>query len=66
MDQRECGLFIAVGSKGVGKTYRTLKELKQSVQDDPSVGRKGRNVLILDANNEFGDLTAIAYDVYTK
>lgn len=60
---RECGLFIAVGSKGVGKTYRTMQELRQSVMDDPSVGRKGRNVLILDANNEFGKLTAIAYDV---
>jgi len=63
MEARECGLFIAVGSKGVGKTYRTMKELKNSVQSDESIGRQGRNVLVLDANNEFSSLIAIAYDV---
>lgn len=62
MENRECGLFIAVGSKGVGKTYTTLGELRQYVQSDESVGRAARTVLMLDANNEFQNVTAIAYD----
>ena len=62
MESRECGLFIAVGSKGVGKTYTTLAELRQYIQSDDSVGRAARTVLMLDANNEFQNVTAIAYD----
>ena len=62
MESRECGLFIAVGSKGVGKTYTTLAELRQYIQPDDSIGRAARTVLMLDANNEFQNVTAIAYD----
>jgi hypothetical protein len=62
-EARECGLFIAVGSKGVGKTFRTLLELKEILRTDETTGRKGRNVLILDANNEFSSFTAINYNV---
>lgn len=65
-EARECQLFIAVGSKGVGKTYTTLGELRQYCQTDESIGRYGRTVLMLDANNEFKDATAIAYNVLEK
>tara|TARA_R110001632_G_scaffold207259_4_gene331272 strand:+ start:3896 stop:4813 length:918 start_codon:yes stop_codon:yes gene_type:complete len=62
-EERDSMLFIAVGTKGVGKTYRTLNELKQYVKDDNSVGRVGKTVLILDANDEFQGVHALAYNV---
>ena len=62
-EARECGLFIAVGAKGVGKTFRTIRELQSSATTDAAVGRQGRTVLILDANDEFQQVPAIAYDV---
>lgn len=63
---REANLFIAVGFKGVGKTYRTTQELKIYVQDDPATGRRGRTVAILDANDEFRQFKSLAYDVEEK
>lgn len=65
-NNRECGLFIAVGSKGVGKTYTTLGELREYIANDESVGRSARTVLLLDANNEFQSVTAIAYNAMEK
>jgi|7_EtaG_2_1085326.scaffolds.fasta_scaffold16812_3 hypothetical protein len=49
MKKREALLGIAIGRKGVGKTYSTL----QMIQDYLKTGRK---VLILDVNNEFSDV----------
>lgn len=49
---REATLGIAVGKKGVGKSYSTLAMI-QTVLRHPT---KPRKVLILDVNNEFGDV----------
>ena len=62
-EARDSMLYIAVGTKGVGKTYRTFQELKKYVTDDNSIGRVGRTVIILDANDEFQTVPALAYNV---
>ena len=62
-ESRDSMLYIAVGTKGVGKTYRTFQELKKYVLDDNTIGRVGRTVLILDANDEFTTVPALAYNV---
>lgn len=49
---REATLGIAIGKKGVGKSYSTLAMI-QTVLRHP---KKPRKVLILDVNNEFGDV----------
>lgn len=51
-DERECGLIIVAGKKGVGKTVRTCSEIDSYTMNDPSIGRFGRKVLIFDVNNE--------------
>jgi hypothetical protein len=63
MEARECGLFIAVGAKGVGKTFQSTKELSVAAKGDVSTGLQSRTVLILDANDEYQNCAAIAYDV---
>ncbi len=50
-------LTVAVGKKGVGKTYRTLELLKTYVKGTPTF--KPRRVLILDTNNEFVGVPSI-------
>ena len=54
--QREALLGIAVGKKGVGKTYATLIEIQRYLKGNPRTGAKPRKVLILDVNNEFGNI----------
>ena len=54
---REPKLGVAVGRKGVGKTYTTNQMLAQYVQGFG--GAKPRKALILDVNDEFEDLRAI-------
>lgn len=56
MGKREALLGIAIGKKGVGKTYTTLELIQDYLQDNPVTGKKGRKVLILDVNNEFVDV----------
>jgi hypothetical protein len=56
MGRREALLGIAVGRKGVGKTYNTLEMIQEVLQGNPATGAKPRKVLILDVNNEFGDV----------
>ena len=56
MSKREALLGIAVGRKGVGKTYTTLKLIQEYLKGDPSAGSHPRKVLILDVNNEFMDV----------
>lgn len=46
-------LGVAVGKKGVGKTYRTLQMINQYVAGNPARNVKGRRVLIFDVNNEY-------------
>ena len=56
MGRREAMLGIAVGRKGVGKTYTTLEMIQEVLNGNPRTGAKPRKVLILDVNNEFGDI----------
>lgn len=51
--KREALLGIAVGKKGVGKTYATLEIIQSYLKGNPAKGVKPRKVLILDVNNEF-------------
>ena len=51
-------LTAAVGKKGVGKSFLTLKILQTYVQGTPSF--RPRRVLILDTNNEFSNVKTIA------
>lgn len=56
MSRREALLGIAVGRKGVGKTYATLQLIQDYLKGDPKIGTKPRKVLLLDVNNEFIDV----------
>lgn len=55
MENREAQLGVAVGKRGIGKTFETLNTIR-----DYLTGYNGsiapRRVLILDVNNEFGDV----------
>jgi len=56
MGKREALLGIAVGRKGVGKTYATLQLIQQYLSGNPKTGAKPRKTLLLDVNNEFLDV----------
>lgn len=56
---REPKLGVAVGKKGVGKTYTTNLVINQYVMGNPSKGVKPRKALILDVNDEFEEIKAI-------
>lgn len=51
---REPKLLVAVGKKGVGKSYTTKKMMEQYAYVNPK-----RRVLILDVNDEYFDIKAI-------
>lgn len=53
-------LTIAVGRKGVGKTFTTTKIIDQYVKGNEKLGIKPRKVLILDVNDEFTMYKAIS------
>lgn len=53
---REAQLGIAIGMKGVGKSYSTLGMMQPILRGNTRIGAKPRKVLILDVNNEFGDV----------
>jgi len=54
---REALLGVAVGKKGIGKTYTTLSVINQYIKGGLNV--KPRRALILDVNDEFEDVRAI-------
>jgi len=56
MSKREALLGIAIGRKGVGKTYSTLEMIQSYLIGNAKSGTKPRKVLILDVNNEFTDV----------
>ena len=56
---REPKLGVAVGKKGVGKTYTTNKVIESYVKGNPSKGVKPRRALILDVNDEFEHIKAL-------
>lgn len=56
---REPKLGVAVGKKGVGKTYITTKMINSYVRGNPRKGVKARRALVLDVNDEFVDYKAL-------
>lgn len=57
---REPQLGVAVGKKGVGKSYTTNIMLQHYAMGNPSKGTSGRKVLILDVNDEYTQFKPIA------
>lgn len=57
---REPLLGVAVGKKGIGKTVTTLEVIKSYVNGTNNV--KPRRALILDVNDEYGNIKAISVD----
>ena len=49
---RQPMLMVVCGETGVGKTYRTVQEIKKYVKDIPASHKKGRKVLIFDVNDD--------------
>lgn len=56
-ETRQPRLIACCGRKGVGKTFTTVRYLRQYVQGDAAQGIRGRKVLIFDVNNEYSDKT---------
>lgn len=54
---REALLGVAVGKKGIGKTFTTLSIINQYIQG--SINIKPRRALIMDVNDEFENVKAI-------
>lgn len=54
---RICKLGVAVGKKGIGKTYQTTQMMKDYVRGGNGI--KPRRVLILDVNDEFEEFRAM-------
>lgn len=52
LTDRQPMLMVVCGETGVGKTYRTVQEIRKYVKDIPSLGKKGRKVLIFDVNDD--------------
>jgi hypothetical protein len=63
---REPLFGCAVGRKGVGKTYTTLKMISNYLKGNPAAGIKPRRVLILDVNDEFSTFKAISVSDIAK
>jgi len=60
---REPLQLIAIGFKGVGKTYTTKHEIEDYIKNDAATGRKARPVLVFDVNGEYEDFAAIDFDI---
>lgn len=57
---REALLGVAVGKKGIGKTYTTLQIIDQYVKGSANIAP--RRALILDVNDEFENIKALSLD----
>lgn len=60
---REPMCIVAVGFRGIGKTYTTKLEADEYIKNDPGTGRKARPVLVFDTNGEYEDYKAIDFDI---
>jgi hypothetical protein len=49
---RQPMLMLVCGETGIGKTYRTVQEIAQYVQDNEQSGKKARKVLAFDVNDD--------------
>jgi len=56
---REPKLLVAIGKKGVGKSFTTEKMIQSYVMGNPAKGVPARRVLILDVNDEYANYKAI-------
>ena len=56
IEDREPNIGVAIGKRGVGKTYTTLCKIQDYMRGNPATGKIPRKVLILDINDEFGDV----------
>lgn len=65
-EEREPLLGVVVGRKAVGKTFLTKRILEQYVKGNPAKGIKGRKVLIIDANDEYSEYSAIYLEDVVK
>ena len=54
---REALLGVAVGKKGIGKTYTTLQIIGQYIKGGLNV--KPRRALIIDVNDEFENIRVV-------
>jgi len=63
---REPQLGVAVGKKGVGKTFTTTAIIDQYVNGNALLGIKPRKVLILDVNDEFSKIKSISIENVSK
>ena len=59
---REPLLMVAVGQKGVGKTYTTTQMISQYVSANPNTGKSARKVLIYDVNMEYEQFARVGVD----
>ncbi|TSE03686.1 hypothetical protein [Aquimarina algiphila] len=50
--KRKNELIVVIGETGVGKTYRTLQEIKYYLKDNTDTGKKARKVLVFDTNDD--------------
>jgi hypothetical protein len=62
---REPKLLVAVGKKGVGKSYTTEKMMQNYVNGNPAKGVVPRRVLIIDVNDEYSNIKAIRIEDVT-
>jgi len=53
--EREAGMSVAVGSQGVGKSWKTKMLIYDMVKGDISSGVKGSKVIVMDTNGEYTD-----------
>lgn len=60
MQGREPIFYVAVGKKGIGKTFFTKQLIRTYVKGVPANNLKPRKVLIMDVNNEFDEFKTIA------
>ena len=60
---REPMCVVAIGFKGIGKTYTTKEEIESYIMNDPSTGRKARPVLVFDVNGEYQDFKAVDFNI---
>jgi hypothetical protein len=53
--EREAGMSVAVGSQGVGKSWKTKMLIYDMVKGDMASGVKGSKVIVMDTNGEYTD-----------
>lgn len=53
--EREAGMSVAVGSQGVGKSWKTKFLIFDMVKGDMALGTKGSKVIVMDTNGEYTD-----------